>query len=114
MFNKATPSAWPHESTKPNCPIIVYFTWEGKENDGYWIETMKSTLKALREKVHAERPASRGLPCFISTALAEATSVEDVYRGNLEGLRRSREKYDLKGVMDLTGGFRIPLPVSGQ
>ncbi|KAH0826904.1 hypothetical protein J3R83DRAFT_4496 [Lanmaoa asiatica] len=114
MFTKAKPSAWPHETNKPNCPIIVYFTWEGKENDAYWIPKMQETLGTLRAKVHVERPSAKGLPYFISTALAEGTKVEDLYRGNLDELKQLRKKYDPHGVMDLTGGFKIPLPVSGQ
>ncbi|KAF8552573.1 FAD-binding domain-containing protein [Imleria badia] len=116
MFDKATPSAWPHVQDKPNRPIIIYFTWEGKEHDDYWVRTMKSTLKTIRDKVHAERESSKGLPYFISTALAdpEATSVEDLYSGNLEKLKQLRKKYDPKGVMDLTGGFKIPLPPTGH
>jgi len=111
MFDKATDSAWPHVKDKPNCPIIVYFTWEGKEHDPYWIDTLKSTLGKLRDKVHAERPSSKGLPYLINTALAEpeATSVENLYGGNLDKLKQLRKKYDPKAVMDLTGGFRIPL-----
>ena len=114
MFDKATPSAWPHVKDKPNCPIIVYFTWEGEGHDDYWIGTMKSTLKMIRDKVHAERESSKGLPYFISTALAEATSVEDLYGSDLEKLKQLRKKYDPTGVMDLTGGFRIPLPPRGH
>lgn len=114
MFDQATDSAWPHVKDKPNCPIIVYFTWEDKQHDQHWIDTMKSTLKNLRDKVHAERESSKGLPYFISTALADVTRVEDLYGGNLEKLKQLRKKYDPKGVMDLTGGFRIPLPAGEE
>ena len=108
MFDKATPSAWPHETGKPSCPINVYFTWEGKENDAYWVENLKKTLDTLRETVHRERPSSKDLATFISAACVEATTVEDLYRGNLDVLKRIRRKYDEHGVMDLAGGFRIP------
>ncbi|KAH0826902.1 hypothetical protein J3R83DRAFT_4493 [Lanmaoa asiatica] len=108
MFDHATDSAWPHVQGKPNCPIIVYFTWVGKEHDDYWIGIMEKTLTALREKVNKERPSSKDLPYFINTALAEATTVKEIYRDNLERLKQLRKKYDQKGVMDLTGGFRIP------
>lgn len=114
MFDRATDAAWPHAKDMPNCPIIVAFIWEGKEHDAYWIEKIKSTLKTLRDKVHAERASSKVLPYFISTALAEATSVEDLYGENLERLRQLRKKYDPNGVMDLTGGFKIPLPPPSQ
>lgn len=108
MFDHATESAFPHESGKPNCPIIVYFTWEGEKNDQHWIDTMKETLKTLRDTVVKERPASKDLPYFINTALAEATTVDDLYRKNLPRLKELRKEYDATGVMDHTGGFRIP------
>lgn len=114
MFDRATASAWPHHPGQPNCPIIVYFTWEGKENDAFWVGTMQATLVRLRESVHALQPSSRGLPYFINTALAEWTHVEQLYRGHLGTLSELRSKYDPKRVMDLVGGFKIPLSVSGQ
>lgn len=114
MFDKATPSAWPHQKDQSNCPIVAYFTWEGKDNDKFWVSTMKSTLEKLGEKVYALSPSSKGLPYFINTALVEATTAEHVYRGNLKKLSMLRKKYDPNGVMDLAGGFRIPLPVSGR
>ena len=108
MFDNATDSAWPHVKGKPNCPIIVYFTWERESNDKYWVDTMKATLDTLRVKVLEERPDSKDLPIFINTALAEATPVADLYRGNLTKLVLLRSEYDPNGVMDHTGGFKIP------
>ena len=108
MFDHATDSAWPHVKGKPNCPVIVYYTWEGEENDQRWTNATKTTLNALREKVFKERPLSKDLPIFINTAFAEVTRVEDLYRANLSKLKKLRTKYDHKGVMDHTGGFRIP------
>ncbi|KAG6371882.1 hypothetical protein JVT61DRAFT_8884 [Boletus reticuloceps] len=111
MFDNATDSAFPHEKGKPNCPIILYFTWEGEQNDKHWIDTMKTTLDSLRAKVLEERPESKDLPHMINTALAEATTVEDLYRDNLQKLKGLRKEYDPNGVMDRTGGFRIPAGV---
>ena len=36
---------------------------------------MTSTLKMIRDKVHGERESPKGLPYFISTALAEAMRI---------------------------------------
>lgn len=115
MFDKATDSAFPHKKDKPNCPIIIYFTWEGKQNDEHWINTMKTTIDDLRKKVNEERakinPEILALPYFINTALAEAiqTAVEQLYgEENLQRLKDIRKNRDPTGVMDLTGGFKIP------
>jgi len=111
MFDNATECAFPHEAGKPNCPIILYFTWEGEQNDKHWLDTMKTTLDTLRAKVLEERPESKDLPHMINTALAEATTVEDLYRDNLSKLKGLRNEYDPNGLMDRTGGFRIPVGV---
>jgi hypothetical protein len=46
-------------------------------------------------------------------ALADITSVEQIYRGNLSKLSALRAKYDPGNVMGRTGGFRIPFGLSG-
>jgi len=72
---------------------------------------MKATLEKLRAKVLEESPASKDLPYFFNTALADkgATTVEDLYRDNLPRLKQLRSTYDPNAVLDRAGGFRIPL-----
>lgn len=107
MFDNTTDSAFPLVRGEPNCPIMVYFTWEGEHNDDYWIGTMKKILATLTDKV--QNPESKKLPYFINTALCEDTTVEDLYHDSLPRLKEVTKKYDPKRVMDRTGGFRIPL-----
>ncbi|KAJ7911782.1 hypothetical protein B0H13DRAFT_1875515 [Mycena leptocephala] len=44
MFDNSVDSAWPHKRGAPNGPLLVYFMWEGKENDVVWIGQMKTAL----------------------------------------------------------------------
>jgi len=107
MFENATHSAWPHRKSQPNLPVIVYLTWEDKNDDEFWLEIMKSTLKNLRKRIYDISPSSRDLPHFINTAFAGTTTLSDLYGDNLETLRQLRKEYDPKGVMCLAGGFKI-------
>lgn len=111
MFDKSTPAAWPHTKGEPNSPILACFLWEGLENDSFWIETMQKVLRAIQAKVTAARGrTAKPLPVYANTALYDYTTVEDVYGENLKALKQTRLKFDPNGVMDLTGGFKIPFP----
>jgi len=110
MFYKATMCAWPHSWDQPNGPILAYFLWEGSENDKFWIQQMEHALKAIKKKVDKARgPIAKPLPVYSNTTL-DTTRPEDIYGDNFERLRVVRKMFDPEGVMDLTGGFKIPLP----
>jgi len=116
MFENSAGGAWPHERQKPNGPFHFYFYWEGEQNDEKWIGQLKTALKNVREKAIEEGCAAEDAPVYLNTALAEDdyATVENIYRGNLDKLRGLRRKYDPSGVMDRTGGFRIPFPATGN
>ena len=81
----------------------MFTEWEGEENDQFWIGEMKRVLGVLSE--HIPR---NNLPVYSNTALAELTQVGEVYRGNLERLKRIRDEVDPEKVMSRAGGFKIP------
>ena len=112
MFAKSTDSAWPHRSGEPNGPLIVYFMWEGKENDDIWIDRMVAALKVIQEAANKAGCAKGNEPVYCNTTLVEATTHEQIYRGNIRELSRLRTTYDPHNVMERTGGFRIPLSSS--
>lgn len=99
-------TAWPHKDT--NGPLVAIFQWEGQENDEFWVDQMKRTLKALGNKAYGpgQKP---NRPVYINNTLAEVTTVEDVYRENLVPLGRFRAVVDPEDVMGQTGGFKIPI-----
>ena|SRR5882757_6698797 len=114
MFEKSTDGAWPHEPTKPNAPFHFYFYWEGEKNDEKWIAQLKKALESVRKEAIRLQCADPNAPVYLNTALAEDdhATVENIYRGNLGKLSGLRKKYDPSGVMDKTGGFRVPLPTT--
>ncbi|KAH8797297.1 hypothetical protein DL96DRAFT_1788040 [Flagelloscypha sp. PMI_526] len=107
MFRNSKDTAWPHN--KPNGPLLVYFMWEGRRNDQFWIDTLKDTLKALHNVALAENCTTENMPVYSNTALAENTSLEQIYRQHLPKLSSLRAKFDSEDVMRRTGGFRVPI-----
>jgi len=100
--NSAENGAWPHKKGEANHPLLVYAWWEGEKNDSFWISEMKRVLDVLSRNI------GNSLPVYGNTALAEHTTVESVYRGNLEKLKTIRNKVDPTKVMCRAGGFKIP------
>ena len=109
MFEKSDHnSAWPHKT--PNGPLLVLFQWEGQENDEFWVAHMKRTLKTLESKVSINLNRENAVrPVYANTALADSTTVADVFQENLPYLSSFRTKVDPNDVMGQAGGFRIPL-----
>ncbi|KAJ7107905.1 hypothetical protein C8R44DRAFT_885296 [Mycena epipterygia] len=111
MFDTSTDSAWPHKKGEPNGPLVVYFMWEGTENDVVWIDQMKTALDHIHRIALQEGCTTPNAPVYCNTTLEDVTKPQqiDIYRDNLTRLSALRRKYDPHKVMDRTGGFRIPL-----
>jgi len=107
--NGSTDSAWPHQNGSSNGPLLVYFGWDG-ENDETWINQMKEALGRIRDVALREGCTTSDAPVYCNTTLADQnfTTLEQIYRDNLADLSALRTKYDPHDVMSLTGGFRIP------
>ena len=114
IFKDSPPAAWPHKRGRANGPLLVYFLWEGEENDRVWIEQMKKALKNIRRVALEEQCTTQDAPVYLNTTLWETTSVEEIYRHNLPKLSRLRRLYDPSDIMANTGGFRIPLAPTGD
>lgn len=115
IFKESEASAWPHEPEKPTGPILVYFMWEGKENDKVWIDQMKTALNHIHRIALLGECTTDGTPAYCNTSLEDVTipqQIAQIYRGNLDQLSKLRKIYDPDNVMGRTGGFRIPHPDS--
>ncbi|KAJ6526907.1 hypothetical protein DFH09DRAFT_935774, partial [Mycena vulgaris] len=108
MFDKSVDSAWPHKKDTPNGPLLVYFMWEGRENDEVWINQMKTALNHIHSIAILEGCTTKNAPVYCNTTLEDVTTLPQIYRGNLRDLSALRTKYDPGNVMKRTGGFRIP------
>jgi len=111
MFDNSSDSAWPHEINAPNGPLLVYFMWEGKENDKVWIDQLKMALNIISLVAFKEKCITPDAAVYLNTALDDSDMpvLEKIYQNNLTDLCALRTKYDPGNVMGMTGGFRIPL-----
>ena len=112
MSDKSTDSAWPHK--KPNGFLIIYFMWDGAENDSVWIKQMTTALGHIREIALQENCTTPDAPVYCNTALDVTTTPQQIYRDHLVKLSQLRRKFDPHQVMDRTGGFRIPFMLEGN
>ena len=108
MFDNSTPSAWPHLRGQPNGFIVIYFAWEGAENDAIWIEHLGVALRHIHQIAVQERCTRKDAPVYLNTALKEVVDVTQIYRHNLTYLSKLVRQYDTADLMKQTGGFRIP------
>ena len=109
MFDQSAETAWPHKRGEPNGPLLVYFMWEGVENDEVWIDQMKTALDHIHRIALTEGCTTRDAPVYCNTTLEDVTTTQQIYRDNLNGLSVLRWRYDRHDVMGRTGGFRIPI-----
>ncbi|KAH9980424.1 hypothetical protein BJV74DRAFT_887836 [Russula compacta] len=117
MFHNSVDTAWPHKSGEPNGPLLVYFVWEGEENDAIWIHQMKKALSHIYDVAREEECVTSDAPVYCNTALHGDATPEDIYRDHLAALSALRTKYDPDNVMGKTGGWRIaggPAIVNGS
>ncbi|KAI9450622.1 hypothetical protein BJY52DRAFT_172619 [Lactarius psammicola] len=112
MFDKSVDSAWPHKRGEPNGPLVVYFMWEGTENDKVWINQMKVALDHIGRIALREECTTPSAPVYCNTTLEDVTTPQLIYRDNLNRLSALRRTYDPSDVMKRAGGFRIPLPAT--
>nr|AGK29860.1 FAD-binding protein [Volvariella volvacea] len=106
MFKNSPPSAWPH-GPEALFPLPVRCMWQGKENDKYWLDTLASFTEEIRQFAVKQGCTKDGVPTYYNLAL-DGTDVSLIYRDNLPHLINVRAQYDKLGVMNRTGGFRIP------
>ncbi|KAH9042971.1 hypothetical protein EDB83DRAFT_2227926, partial [Lactarius deliciosus] len=94
MFDQSVPSAWPHKRGEPNGPLIVYFMWEGRDNDRVWIDQMKTALDHIHGIALQEGCTTPDAPVYCNTTLEDVTTPEQIYRDNLDRLSALRVRYD--------------------
>ncbi|KAJ3562400.1 hypothetical protein NP233_g9595 [Leucocoprinus birnbaumii] len=110
IFANSPPgAAWPHKPSEPYGPMLVYFRWRNKTDDGFWITKLKGTLNRIRALAR-----NKGLtpikPALYNNLSLETVPVHKIYRENLSWLMKVKAKYDPNDVMGQAGGHKIPLP----
>lgn len=69
MFDRSADTAWLQERGDPNEPLLVYFMWEGEENDAMWIHQMKKSWSSIYDLALKEGSISNNTPVYCDTTL---------------------------------------------
>jgi hypothetical protein len=109
MFKDSPPSAWPRPPDHgASFPLPILCLWEHKKDDEFWLDTLRILTKEIHAYAVEQGCTTDDAPVYYNLAL-DGTNVHDIYRGHLDKLAEVRRRCDPMGVMDRTGGFRIPI-----
>ena len=82
----------------------VYYAWTDASSDSVMLETSHATVATLDQFLAAS--GIRASAKYPNYALYD-TKVEQLYGGNLAKLQSVKKRVDPKGIMGLTGGFKL-------
>ena len=106
LFSHGYGSAYPPDRSRALFPSAVSVQWSNASLD----DTMAFALRNISDTVHAVALADgqdvSHAAKYPNYALF-GTSLEDMYGGNIERLRKIRAAVDPKDVMGLTGGWKF-------
>lgn len=106
--NSPQDSAWPHKNDEPLFPLLLWFIWENKDDDDFWLGKLKETVNNLYQVALSEGVTNVNVPYYANYSPG-TTPVMQIYRENINEIGKWRNQYDPTDVMGLTGGFRIPI-----
>ena len=85
----------------------ILFGWENSTYDADFLAGITESAARLRSLVVEERGALyENSPRYDNYAIYN-TPLADIYGENLPVLEKLKNKYDPKGVMNLTGGWKL-------
>lgn len=102
---KATDSAYPH--AKSPLPLNLYFAWISPTEDAFWRGKMQQSIDTLTAVAKREGIYDATLTAYPNYALSTYTGDQLYGSTNAARLRKIKAQVDPKGVMDLTGGFKL-------
>lgn len=102
---KATDSAYPH--AKSPLPLNLYFTWTLPTEDAFWRGKMQQSVDFLTAVAKREGIWDPELTAYPNYALSTYSGNQLYGSANTARLRKVKAAVDPRGVMDLTGGFRL-------
>ena len=111
LSHNELPSAYPPDSARnpaiATSPMGINFGWENSTYDADFLAGITETAARLKSLVVSEQGALyENSPRYDNYAIYN-TPLADIYGENLPVLEKLKKKYDPKGVMDLTGGWKF-------
>ena len=85
----------------------IVFVWENSTHDADFLAGITETAARLRSLVvHEQGAVYENSPRYDNYAIY-GTPLASIYGENLPVLEKLKKKYDPKGVMNLTGGWKL-------
>lgn len=106
IFSYGSDSAYPPDRSQVVSPSAVIASWSNASLD----DTMASALRNISDTIHSAALADGQKVSHAAKYPNYAlfgTSLEHMYGGNVEKLRKIRAAIDPDGVMGLTGGWKF-------
>ncbi|KAI0051841.1 FAD-binding domain-containing protein [Auriscalpium vulgare] len=105
-FSHGADSAFPPDRSRVICPTNLYFSWSKASLDDEARAAIAQSSRTIRAAAIAEGQDVANAAMYPNYALGN-TPLEDMYGKNVPRLKAIRTKYDPKGTMLLTGGFKF-------
>lgn len=87
-------------------PSCITYSWNNSSSDNRIHQAVRESVEQLRLVAEAEGQRIADLPLYGNYAIF-GTSLERIYGGNVERLRRIKRQYDPDNIMGLAGGWRF-------
>ena len=103
----AYPPDWARNPAVTAAPLTIVFMWEDAAYDADFLAAINEAAARITSLVTKEQGALyENSPKYGNDAIYN-TPLANIYGGNLPVLQMLKKKYDPKGVMDLTGGWKF-------
>jgi hypothetical protein len=107
-FSHSKGGAYPHSSSNPLLPLLLYFTWTSPTADVELHAAIKESTQTLLNAAVSEGQDIAGSKQIVYNNYAlPDTPLQSLYGSNLPRLKQIKEQYDPHNVMGLTGGFKL-------
>jgi len=108
IFDNSPDAAWPHKKGSPNMMLPIKCIWTDPKEDGFWLAKLQEMSDEIWKFAISEGCSSDKTPFYYNLSL-DGKKVDEIYREHISKLSTVRKTYDQTGLMNNTGGFRVPL-----
>ncbi|KAJ7577570.1 hypothetical protein C8J56DRAFT_1007243 [Mycena floridula] len=105
-FAHATPSAYPHSTSRPVTPFNPWITWSDP-NDRDYVHAALKNMSARIQDFAIEQGQSLASDLRYPNYALDDTPLNLMYGSNVQKLHQIKDEVDPQNIMGLTGGFKF-------